>query len=72
MGNSYRRIIFRQLLVLHPAQETIRFFWPEIRMVDVITAEVLPVLGDRIQRQQVILNLVMNGIDAISLRARQP
>ena len=35
-------------------------------MVDVITAEAIPVLGDRIQFQQVILNLVMNGIDAMS------
>ena len=35
-------------------------------MVNVIAAEVLPVLGDRIQLQQVILNLVMNGIDAMS------
>ena len=54
MGNSYRRIIFRQLLVLHPAQETIRFFGRKFGMVDVITAEVIPVLGDRIQFQQVI------------------
>ena len=30
-----------------------------------ITPDALPVLGDRIQLQQVILNLVMNGIDAM-------
>ena len=30
-----------------------------------ITPEALPILGDRIQLQQVILNLVMNGIDAM-------
>jgi signal transduction histidine kinase/ABC-type uncharacterized transport system substrate-binding protein len=52
-------------------QETIRFFSAlavgrKFGMVNVITAEVLPVLGDRIQLQQVILNLVMNGIDAMS------
>ena len=52
-------------------QETIRFFSAlavgrKFEMVSVITPEVLPVLGDRIQLQQVILNLVMNGIDAMS------
>src|SRR5215217_6683098 len=30
-----------------------------------ITSDALPILGDRIQLQQVILNLVMNGIDAM-------
>ena len=30
-----------------------------------ITPDELPVLGDRIQLQQVILNLVVNGIDAM-------
>ena len=34
-------------------------------MVNVITPDALPILGDRIQLQQVILNLVMNGIDAM-------
>ena len=34
-------------------------------MVSGITPEALPVLGDRIQLQQVILNLIMNGIDAM-------
>jgi signal transduction histidine kinase len=52
-------------------QETIRFFSAlavgrKFGMGNVITAEALPVLGDRIQLQQVILNLVMNGIDAMS------
>jgi signal transduction histidine kinase len=31
----------------------------------VIAPDALPVLGDRIQLQQVILNLVVNGIDAM-------
>jgi signal transduction histidine kinase len=31
----------------------------------VITPDALPILGDRIQLQQVILNLVANGIDAM-------
>jgi C4-dicarboxylate-specific signal transduction histidine kinase len=34
-------------------------------MVNVITPEALPIPGDRVQLQQVILNLVVNGIDAM-------
>jgi len=34
-------------------------------MANVITQDALPILGDRIQLQQVILNLVVNGIDAM-------
>jgi signal transduction histidine kinase len=34
-------------------------------LVSVITPGALPILGDRIQLQQVILNLVVNGIDAM-------
>ena len=37
----------------------------EFELVSVITPDALPILGDRIQLQQVILNLVVNGIDAI-------
>jgi C4-dicarboxylate-specific signal transduction histidine kinase len=36
-----------------------------VELLSVITPDVLPILGDRIQLQQVILNLVMNGIDAM-------
>ena len=51
-------------------QETIRFISAltvsrKFELVSVITAEALPVIGDRIQLQQVILNLVVNGIDAM-------
>jgi signal transduction histidine kinase len=31
-----------------------------------------PILGDRVQLQQVIINLVMNGIEAMQLAADQP
>ena len=31
-----------------------------------------PILGDRVQLQQVILNLIMNGIEAMSAVMRQP
>jgi signal transduction histidine kinase len=51
-------------------QETVRFFAAlavdrKFEMANVITPVALPVLGDRVQLQQVILNLVMNGIEAM-------
>jgi len=51
-------------------RETIKFLSSlavgrKLELVGVITPEALPILGDRIQLQQVILNLVMNGIEAM-------
>ena len=51
-------------------RETIRFVAAlavgrKVEMADVITQDALPILGDRIQLQQVILNLVVNGIEAM-------
>ena len=37
----------------------------KVELIAVITPIALPILGDRIQLQQVILNLVVNGIDAM-------
>jgi signal transduction histidine kinase len=37
----------------------------KVELVTMITQNALPILGDRIQLQQVILNLVVNGIDAM-------
>jgi signal transduction histidine kinase len=37
----------------------------KVELVSAITPAALPILGDRIQLQQVILNLVVNGIDAM-------
>jgi signal transduction histidine kinase len=37
----------------------------KFELVSKITPDALPILGDRIQLQQVILNLVVNGIDAM-------
>jgi signal transduction histidine kinase len=37
----------------------------KVELVSRITQNTLPILGDRIQLQQVILNLVVNGIDAM-------
>ena len=37
----------------------------KVELVNGITPDALPILGDRIQLQQVILNLVVNGIDAM-------
>ena len=48
--------------------DRISFFagrWTKFKLVSVITPDALPILGDRIQLQQVILNLVVNGIDAM-------
>jgi signal transduction histidine kinase len=37
----------------------------KVELVSGIAPDALPILGDRIQLQQVILNLVVNGIDAM-------
>jgi signal transduction histidine kinase len=52
------------------ARETVEFLSPlavarKVELTGLITGKALPVLGDRIQIQQVILNLVVNGIDAM-------
>ena len=52
------------------ARETVEFLSTlaigrKVELVSVITPHALPILGDRIQLQQVILNLVVNGIDAM-------
>jgi signal transduction histidine kinase len=52
------------------ARETIEFISSlavgrKVELVSVIAPGMLPILGDRIQLQQVILNLVVNGIDAM-------
>lgn len=38
----------------------------KVKLNSLITQNALPILGDRIQIQQVILNLVVNGIDSMS------
>ena len=52
------------------ARETAEFLFSlavarKVELLSVITPDALPILGDRIQLQQVILNLVANGIDAM-------
>jgi C4-dicarboxylate-specific signal transduction histidine kinase len=52
------------------ARETVEFLSTlavarEVELTSLITQNALPILGDRIQLQQVILNLVVNGIDAM-------
>jgi signal transduction histidine kinase len=50
------------------ARETVEFLATlprKVELVSVITPDALPILGDRIQLQQVVLNLVVNGIDAM-------
>jgi C4-dicarboxylate-specific signal transduction histidine kinase len=51
-------------------RDTLEFLFPlavgrKTELLSVITPAALPILGDRIQLQQVILNLVVNGIDAM-------
>ena len=52
------------------ARETVEFLSTlaigrKVELRSVITPAALPILGDRIQLQQVILNLVVNGTDAM-------
>jgi len=52
------------------ARETVEFLSKlaiarKVELVSMITPDALPVLGDRIQLQQVTLNLVANGLDAM-------
>jgi signal transduction histidine kinase len=60
----------KQLDLNEVARETIRFFSSlavgrKFELASAITPEALPILGDRVQLQQVVLNLVVNGIDAM-------
>ena len=53
------------------ARETVEFLSTlavgrKVELISLITPDALPILGDRIQLQQVILNLVVNGIDAMA------
>jgi C4-dicarboxylate-specific signal transduction histidine kinase len=52
-------------------RETVEFLSAQavarkVELTSLITPDALPILGDRIQLQQVILNLVVNGIDAMT------
>jgi signal transduction histidine kinase len=52
------------------ARETVEFLSSlavgrKVEVASVISPDTLPILGDRIQLQQVIVNLVVNGIDAM-------
>jgi len=53
------------------ARETVEFLSAlavarKVELISLITPDALPILGDRIQLQQVILNLVVNAIDAMA------
>src|SRR5256714_8347593 len=52
-------------------REVVRLMQPEVEKHGVVVEEglaagLLPVMGDRVRLQQLVLNLVMNGIDAIA------
>src|SRR6267143_1669384 len=58
-------------------REVLSFIQPELARHQVVVEEALaeglvPVLADRIQLQQLVLNLIMNGIDAMAEAAAQP
>jgi signal transduction histidine kinase/HAMP domain-containing protein len=58
-------------------QEVLALMAGELRQHEVLleirlSAGVSPVVGDRVQLQQVILNLVMNGIEAMGASTEQP
>jgi C4-dicarboxylate-specific signal transduction histidine kinase len=60
----------RRLDLNDVARETVEFLSTlaiarKVELTSFITPNALPILGDRIQLQQVILNLVVNGIDAM-------
>src|SRR5712672_994487 len=56
------------------ARDTIEFLSTlprKVELTSLITQNALPILGDHIQLQQVILNLVVNGIDAMKDTPRE-
>jgi PAS domain S-box-containing protein len=66
-----------QLDINDAIREVLVLMRSELRQHDVSLETALsdglePVVGDRVQLQQVILNLIMNGIEAMSADTRQP
>src|SRR5467141_134366 len=58
-------------------REVLSFVQPEVQKHSVVVEEALadglpPVLGDRIRLQQLVLNLIMNGIDAMAEVTSRP
>jgi C4-dicarboxylate-specific signal transduction histidine kinase len=66
-----------QLEINHIIEEVIELAYPEVQRHGVqvhteLAGDLPPVSGDRVQLQQVLLNLVMNGIEAMSTVMDRP
>jgi signal transduction histidine kinase len=53
------------------AKETVAIVWPDARSHEIelameLAEDVRPILGDRVHLQQVVLNLLMNAVDAVA------
>jgi signal transduction histidine kinase len=66
-----------QLDINDAIREVLVLMRSELRLYGVsletaLSGDLKPIMGDRVQLQQVVMNLVMNGVEAMSAVPRQP